>query len=403
MKHYFQKYGIACMIGLVIFVLILPVQVFAAGEDSSSENSRTEDNMTETDLEKTQEETEQKIWELTEVKDLDTAIRKLFPEEKLHFQDLVESVIRQDENLSAGQIRNFVTDQFFYVLKVNKPVLASIIFLVLIAAVFSNFSEVFQNCQISQTAFFLVYLSVITVGIRNFQAAAVEVQNGLDLILFMRVLCPVYFVCMAVAVGSISAIAFYNLALFLIFLVELVILKWIVPLIQIALLMEILNNLTEEEFLSKAAELLRLVIGWSLKSLLALVTGIGFIERIISPAADQVKRSVWTKGVGMIPGIGDVVSGTSEVVLGSAVLLKNGVGIAGALLVTGVVMIPVINMGILTLLYKGTAALIQPVSDKRIVEAISFTGQGYHMLLKTVLATAVLFLVTLAVAASAAS
>ena len=54
------------MIGLVIFVLILPVQVFAAGEDSSSENSWTEDNMTETDLEKTQEETEQKIWELTE-------------------------------------------------------------------------------------------------------------------------------------------------------------------------------------------------------------------------------------------------------------------------------------------------------------------------------------------------
>ena len=313
-------------------------------------------------------------------------------------------MIRQDENLSAGQIRNFVTDQFFYVLKVNKPVLASIIFLVLIAAVFSNFSEVFQNRQISQTAFFLVYLSVITVGIRNFQAAAAEVQHGLEnLILFMRVLCPVYFVCMAVAVGSISAIAFYNLALFLIFLVELVILKWIVPLIQIALLMEILNNLTEEEFLSKAAELLRLVIGWSLKSLLALVTGIGFIERIISPAADQVKRSVWTKGVGMIPGIGDVVSGTSEVVLGSAVLLKNGVGIAGALLVTGVVMIPVINMGILTLLYKGTAALIQPVSDKRIVEAISFTGEGYHMLLKTVLATAVLFLVTLAVAASAAS
>ena len=111
MKHYFQKYGIACMIGLVIFVLILPVQVFAAGEDSSSENSRTEDNMTETDLEKTQEETEQKIWELTEIKDLDTAIRKLFPEEKLHFQDLVESVIRQDENLSAGQIRNFGADR----------------------------------------------------------------------------------------------------------------------------------------------------------------------------------------------------------------------------------------------------------------------------------------------------
>ena len=84
-------------------------------------------------------------------------------------------------------------------------------------------------------------------------------MDSKNLILFMRVLCPVYFVCMAVAVGSISAIAFYNLALFLIFLVELVILKWIRSIDPVALLMEILNNLTEEEFLSKAAELLRLV------------------------------------------------------------------------------------------------------------------------------------------------
>lgn len=404
MKQYFQRYGITCMIGLVILVLMMPVSVVAAGEDPTVESRQTENNMTETDLEKAQEETEQKIWDQTEIQDLDVAIRKLFPGEKLQFRDLVDAVIRQDNTLSAEQIGNFVTDQFFYVLKINKPVLSSILFLTLIAAVFSNFSEVFQNRQISQTAFFLVYLSVITVSIRAFQVAAAEVQQGLEnLILFMRVLCPVYFVCMAVAVGSISAIAFYNLAIFLIFLVELVILKWIVPLIQIVLLMGILNNLTEEEFLSKAAELMRLVIGWSLKSLLALVTGIGFIERIISPAADQVKRSAWTKGVGMIPGIGDVVSGTTEVVLGSAVLLKNGVGIAGALFVAGVVMTPVINMGILTLLYKGTAAIVQPVSDKRIVETISFTGEGYHMLLKTVLATAALFLVTLAVAASAAS
>ena len=404
MKQYFQRYGITCMIGLVILVLMMPVSVVAAGEDPTVESRQTENNMTEPDLEKAQEETEQKIWDQTEIQDLDVAIRKLFPGEKLQFRDLVDAVIRQDNTLSAEQIGNFVTDQFFYVLKINKPVLSSILFLTLIAAVFSNFSEVFQNRQISQTAFFLVYLSVITVSIRAFQVAAAEVQQGLEnLILFMRVLCPVYFVCMAVAVGSISAIAFYNLAIFLIFLVELVILKWIVPLIQIVLLMGILNNLTEEEFLSKAAELMRLVIGWSLKSLLALVTGIGFIERIISPAADQVKRSAWTKGVGMIPGIGDVVSGTTEVVLGSAVLLKNGVGIAGALFVAGVVMTPVINMGILTLLYKGTAAIVQPVSDKRIVETISFTGEGYHMLLKTVLATAALFLVTLAVAASAAS
>lgn len=385
MKKWIWICRIVVEMGLLLLALMPAQTVYAAEEQE------------------TLKETENAIWDLTETGELDRAIRQLFPGEKLHFQDLVEAVISQNNSLTYKKISTFITDQLFYVLKINKPVLTSMLLLVLIASVFTNFSEVFQNRQISQTAFFLIYLSIITVGIKNFQTASAQVQEGLEkLILFMRVLCPVYFVCMAVAVGSISAIAFYNLAIFLIFLAELVILKWIVPLTQIALLMEILNHLTEEEFLSKAAELLRIVIGWSLKSLLALVTGVGFMQRMIGPAADQVKRSAWTKGAGMIPGIGDVVSGTTEVVLGSAVLLKNGIGMAGAVLVVGIVLIPVINMGILTLLYKGTAALVQPISDKRIVEAISFTGEGYHMLLKTVLATAVLFLITIAVAASAA-
>ena len=54
-------------------------------------------------------------------------------------------------------------------------------------------------------------------------------------------------------------------------------------------------------------------------------------------------------------------------------------------------------------MYKGLAALIQPISDKRIVEAISSVGDGYHMLLRVVFTTGVLFLITIGVAAAATS
>ena len=50
-------------------------------------------------------------------------------------------------------------------------------------------------------------------------------------------------------------------------------------------------------------------------------------------------------------------------------------------------------------MYKLMAALIQPISDKRIVEALASVGNGYQMLLKVVFTTAVLFLLTIAVAA----
>ena len=47
MKQYFQRYGITCMIGLVILVLMMPVSVVAAGEDPTVESRQTENNMTE--------------------------------------------------------------------------------------------------------------------------------------------------------------------------------------------------------------------------------------------------------------------------------------------------------------------------------------------------------------------
>ncbi len=382
------------MVLVIVLGLLIPFRSRAAEDPSSGE----------TNSEMVQAQTEEKIWDMTDTRTVDQELKKLFPEEKIHFRDVVEAVIGQNEGLPAEKIRTFLTDQLFYVLKVNKPVLASLILMVLIASVFSNFSEVFQNKQLSRIAFLLVYLSMITILIRSFQAAEAEIGEGLEnLIRFMKVLCPVYFVCMAVAVGSVSAIGFYNLVIFLIFLAELVILKLVIPLIHLCIFMQILNHLTEEDYLSRAAELVQLIVNWSLKTLLALVTGMGIVQGIVSPAIDEVRRSVWTKGVQVIPGVGDLIGGTTEVVLGTAVLLKKGVGVAGAVLVIALVLVPVVNMGILTILYKGTAALVQPVSDKRITAVLGAIGEGYQMLLKIVLTTAVLFLVTIAVAAAAVS
>ena len=262
----------------------------------------------------------------------------------------------------------------------------------------------FQSRQIAQTGFYVVYILLITACLYTFQQTVVSVSESLEnLNVFMRVLGPAYFMSMAVATGSTSSIAFYSLVLFLIYLVELLILNVMLPLIHVYLMIRVLNFLSDEEYLSKLAELLDTVIAWSLKTMLACVTGISLVQGVLSPAVDTVKRSAFTKGAEMIPGIGDVLGGVTEVILGTAVLIKNGIGMAGVLIVAGICLIPILNMGALTLMYKGLAALIQPISDKRIVEAISSVGDGYHMLLRVVFTTGVLFLITIGVAAAATS
>ena len=89
--------------------------------------------------------------------------------------------------------------------------------------------------------------------------------------------------------------------------------------------------------------------------------------------------------------------------LGTAVLIKNGIGMAGAAVMIAICAIPIVQMALMTLMYKLTAALVQPVSDKRITGCISSVSQGYELLMKVVFSTGLLFLLTIAVVTASTS
>ena len=183
----------------------------------------------------------------------------------------------------------------------------------------------------------------------------------------------------------------------LIYLVELVILNFLIPFVQVYIVVKVMNNLSEEDYFSKFAELCETVIAWTLKTLLAGVTGVNIIQGLLSPAIDSLKRSVVGRSAEAIPVVGDAIGGVTEVMLGTAILIKNGTGVAGALVCIGICLVPIIQMAVVTLLYKLIAAMIQPVSDKRIVGCISSIADGSQMLLRIIFTTGVLFLLTIAV------
>ena len=106
---------------------------------------------------------------------------------------------------------------------------------------------------------------------------------------------------------------------FLIFLAEAVILNFLVPLVNVYMMIQVMGNLTGEEFLSQFAELLEKLTGWTLKTMLACVIGINVVQGILSPALDSLKRSFVTKTVEAIPGLGNMAGSVMDVVLGTAV------------------------------------------------------------------------------------
>ena len=136
---------------------------------------------------------------------------------------------------------------------------------------------------------------------------------------------------------------------------------------------------------------------------LACVVGLNVIQGLISPAVDSVKRSALTRGVEAIPGVGDAIGGVTEVALGTAVLVKNGIGVTGAVICVALCVVPLVQIGCIALLYKLAAALIQPVSDQRVAGCIESVGDGCRLLMRVVFTTGLLFLLTIVVVAALTS
>lgn len=330
--------------------------------------------------------------------DVDKALESMFPKEKMDFRDTVAAVIKGEQGFSAKVLWQLISGQFTYAFSVSRENLVHILIIAVIAAVFHNFSTVFKSRQICEISFYILYLLLIALCLRSFQMVIDWVSAGIEnLTGFMTVFCPVYFLAVSIAKGSVTAVAFYNLVLFFIYVIELVIVYFLLPVIHIYIMIKVLDFLSSQEYLSKFAELIEVAVSWLLKTLVACVVGLNVVQGMISPAIDTVKRSAVTRTAEAIPGVGDAVGGVAEVVLGTAVLVKNGIGTVGMVVCLALCIVPLVQMGAVALMYKLAAAVIQPVSDKRIVGCVECVGEGCRLLMRVVFTTGLLFLLTIVV------
>ena len=282
--------------------------------------------------------------------------------------------------------------------------LARLLLITVAAAFFSNFTSIFQNRQTAEAGFYILYLVVIAICLEAYQSMNLyaEEKTG-ELVQLMQVFCPSFFLAVAFTGKSSSALMFYNTVLFLIYLVELLVLHFLLPAVKIYGMVRVLSCLTGEDLFSEFAELLEKCIQWSLKSMIAAVSGISLIRGFLNPAIDSLKMTAAGRTLEAVPWIGDVAGGTMDVALGVAVLLKNGIGVAGMIFIAVLALIPLVEFLILAFLYQLVAALVQPVSDRRITTCISGVSSGYQLMVKVIASTTLLFVLSIALVVAVTS
>lgn len=316
------------------------------------------------------------------------------------FNEYIQRLINGEETFSISAITNQMIQAIKGEVKANVGIFASLVTIALLAALFTNLSTAFKNNQVSETGYYVTYLLLFGLLISSFIIASGIAASTIGSILdFMKALVPTYLMSVGFTSGATTSFIYYEATLTLITIVDFIIIKVVIPMINFYLVITLANNMSKEDTLSKLAGLFSSAISWLLKSLLAAVIGFNTIQGLIVPVVDQVKRSSLLKASEALPGIGDALGGVTETILGAGVLLKNAIGVAGLIVIISISAVPFLKLLVITAVYKIGSAALQPISDKRFIECISASAKSASMLLQTVFVGAVLFLLSITIVA----
>lgn len=331
--------------------------------------------------------------------EIDETLGGLLENQTVTFADAVKMLVKGEIPFTLENVGQLLKKVIFSQVEQHQDTVAYILILAIAAAVFHNFASVFDKSQVADISFYMMYLLLFTILIKAFNDLSGMTLDVLNQILtFMKFLIPSYFLAAVFASGSIAGAGFYELTLILITCIGWVLKYFVIPALNLYVLFSMLNYLTKEEYLSKLADLLKTFVEWTLKTMMAAAIGFQAVQSLILPAVDSLKTTVMNKTTGAIPGIGNIFSGVTEVVLGSAFLIKNAIGVAGMIFLIVICVIPIVRLGFCTLMYKLLAAVIQPVSDKRMMECISSMADGAALLIRVLVLVGVLFFVSIALA-----
>ena len=383
-----------------IFVIMLwletgerqTVNAYGSSGEGLKDQKTVETQPADTDaLSLDETETTEELLKEINLTDVQKMLDDFMGADSFSMKEALIKLTRGEQAFSKEAVQEFVYRFFFYQLDQEKELFVKLILLILLSAVFTSFAEVFENNQIGDISFFVVYLLFFTILMDSFSRMSSSLEKTISWMTeMMKGLAPAYYMTVCAASGAASAVVFYEGVLLMVWGIQWLLLTVLLPASGMYVLLQLVNSLSREEMLGKMAELLNTAVSWGLKSLLAAVVGLQIIRNLVAPVMDSVKRGLLSRAAGALPGVGNAVNMVTELVVTSAVLVRNCLGVVILVVFVLIGAGPMLHYGILSLLYRLLAAVAQPVSDQRMVRALGTMGEGCALLLRILFTAEVL-------------
>ncbi|MCD7751362.1 MAG: stage III sporulation protein AE [Lachnospiraceae bacterium] len=275
-----------------------------------------------------------------------------------------------------------------------KSVLLSFLLLGIGAAVLKILDETLKEGQAGLIGGYIVRLLLAGQLMILFEEALDMSRELINtMVSFGSFFVPVFSVVLTTVSGTGTAAGYISLLSLVIYIAERLLLQILLPLLEVHFLLVILAGFWQKERLERILKLMEKGFGFICKALLGGVTGLGFLQSLVLPYADALKMGTVQKAAQMIPGVGSIAGSTWDLLTGSAVLLKNTIGVLGVAALALAAAYPLCRLFVFQLSLRLSAALMSLLGAGELGWSVEESGTSVEYLMKVSGLAMLLFLV----------
>ncbi|MGI6574523.1 MAG: stage III sporulation protein AE [bacterium] len=331
------------------------------------------------------------------INDLNRETNALIPD--FNLRQFILQVTRGGEPFNVSVLVAGLLQYLFKELLANSRLLGQLLILAVVAAILQNIQRAFADETIGKMAYGVCFLVLLTLAIQTFAISIDTGKIAIDrMVTFMQALLPVL-LALLTAVGGIATAAIFHPLLVMVITVMATLIKILIfPLIYIGVVLSIISHIAPGVSITRLAGLLH---EWSvilLGLVICIFMGVLVVQGVTASVSDGISmRAVKFLTGTFVPIVGKMFVDAIDAIAGCSLLLKNAIGVLGVIAVFLVCAFPLLKLTSLILIYKVTAAIIQPISEEGLVRCINSLANSLTVVLVTVATVGVMFFITITV------
>lgn len=317
----------------------------------------------------------------------------------------IKEVINGDTKINYETILGGVISVLVQIVADYLPMFAIVVSVGILSSILGSLKTKFGEKTVGDVVHFVCFcVAIVVVGtiikglLSNTLESITSMQNQMSAIF------PILLTMMT-ALGASSTVGVFQPALAVFSTMSAKIFSAIIiPIFTLSFAFGIIGNLSNNVKLDKINAFFSSMFKWLVGVLFTVFFAILSVQGITAGSFDSVSiRTVKFTMNSYIPVVGGYLSQGMDVILASSILIKNATGLVGIIVLLSSILSPILEVAVVSLLFKGASAILQPLNNDRLTNFLHTTSNCILMLSTCLIVVALMYFIMIGLSMACAN